>query len=151
MNSHKRWFLHMSKQIVLLMCSYQHASDAPNAINGQTLLGATLLNTYWVPCSPLGTGKYGCTHLKQTLESPKHTHKTQTDNLKKKNKDPPQSIIQHEPKSSTVMPVGSFQRLKVLCGMHVGSTYSIKGPGVDKAFTVNQLGLSFVTILSYDI
>lgn len=41
------------------MCSYQQAMDAPSAMGGHTLLGATLLNTYCVPCSPFGTGKYG--------------------------------------------------------------------------------------------
>lgn len=59
MNSQTRWFLQMSKQIVRLICSYQHATDDPNAIIGHTLLGATLLSTYCVPCSPFGTGKYG--------------------------------------------------------------------------------------------
>lgn len=59
-NSHNRWFLHMSRQIVRLMCSYQHAVEAPNAINGHTRLGANLLITYCAPCSPFGTGKYGC-------------------------------------------------------------------------------------------
>lgn len=33
--------------------------DAPKEINGHIRLGATLLSTNWLPCSPLGTGKYG--------------------------------------------------------------------------------------------
>ena len=56
-NSQILWFLQMSKHMVLLMCSYQHASDAPNPISGHTLRGATLRSTYCVPCSPFGTGK----------------------------------------------------------------------------------------------
>lgn len=56
-NSQIRWFLQISKQITLDMCSYQHANDAPNAMGGHTRLGATFLITYCVACaSPLGTG-----------------------------------------------------------------------------------------------
>lgn len=59
-NSHRRWFLQIRKQMVRLMCSYQAAMDAPNAISGHTRLGANFLIKYCVPCSPFGTGKYGC-------------------------------------------------------------------------------------------
>lgn len=55
-NSTIRWFLQISKQIVLEMCSYQQAMEAPKAITGHTRLGATLLITYCVACSPFGIG-----------------------------------------------------------------------------------------------
>lgn len=55
MDSQNRWFLQMTKHAVRVMCSYQHTSDAPNAIGGHTRLGATLLMTYCVACAPFGT------------------------------------------------------------------------------------------------
>lgn len=62
-NSHKRWFLHMRRQIVRLICSYQQAIDAPNDITGHTRRGATILSTCCAACSPFGTGKYGCQQI----------------------------------------------------------------------------------------
>lgn len=58
--SQSRWFLQTTRHTVLLTCSYQDATDAPKAIGGHTRLGATCRSTYWLPSSPLGTGKYGC-------------------------------------------------------------------------------------------
>jgi hypothetical protein len=42
---------------VRLRCSYQHATEAPNAMGGHTRRGATVRSTYCVPTSPPGTGK----------------------------------------------------------------------------------------------
>lgn len=59
-NCQRRWFLQMRRQMVRLMCSYQQAIDAPNAIGGQTLRGATFLITYCLgSASVAGTGWYG--------------------------------------------------------------------------------------------
>lgn len=69
-NCQRRWFLQMRRQIVRLMCSYQQAIDAPNAIGGQILRGATFLITYCLgSTSAAGTGWYGfaiytCTSVK---------------------------------------------------------------------------------------
>lgn len=61
-DSHTRWFLQIRRQIVLLICSYQHTDEIPNTIDGQTRRGANFLNTYYVPFSPIGVGKYGWIH-----------------------------------------------------------------------------------------
>lgn len=59
-NCQRRWFLQMTRQIVRLMCSYQQAIDAPNAIGGQILRGATFFITYCLgSASVAGTGWYG--------------------------------------------------------------------------------------------
>lgn len=73
--SHTRWFLQISRQMVLLTCSYQHAIDAPNAIGGQTRLGATLRIMCCAPSSPFGTAKYGCHDSLLLKNSPRNTNK----------------------------------------------------------------------------
>lgn len=54
-NSNKWWFLQSTRLTVRLTCSYQLATEAPKAIGGHTSLGANLLITYCVPCTPFGT------------------------------------------------------------------------------------------------
>lgn len=58
-NSHSRWFLHIRRQIVREICSYQQAIDAPKTIAGHTRRGASFRITYWFAGTPFGTGKYG--------------------------------------------------------------------------------------------
>nr|GMC99889.1 hypothetical protein Iba_chr05eCG10000 [Ipomoea batatas] len=68
--SQTRWFLQMRRHTVRLTCSYQHATDDPNAIGGHTRLGANCLIVYCVARSPLGAGELTGASNVRDLTSP---------------------------------------------------------------------------------